>query len=33
MQIIGNGQQVKSEMRFANVQMNIGIGDGEFEVK
>ncbi len=26
-----NGQQVKSEMRFENVQVNVGIGDGEFE--
>lgn len=28
-----NGQQVKSEMRFENVQVNVGIGDGEFEIK
>lgn len=27
------GQQVKSDMRFENVQVNTGIGDGEFEVK
>jgi len=27
------GQQVKSEMRFENVQVNMGIMDGEFEIK
>lgn len=27
------GQQVKSEMRFENVQVNVGIGDGEFEIR
>jgi len=28
-----NNQQMQSEMRFENVQVNTGIGDGEFETK